>query len=357
MKRVCLFCSRFYRNNSFVKFFLLVFIILSSSPGFLFSQIFTKVQSAEINALRGRTFGAGWLDYNGDGYPDIWNNNYDADCNLYINNKDGSFTWLTSTEYNNPGTYFSGLTWGDYNNDGNEDLFLTTLQGGNVLFSNNGDGNFERVDAVVNNVPDIHLHAAWVDYDNDGWLDLFVPTASSFNFAAGGGTRNYLFHNDEGVFSRVNDGELLTMVGNNQCGNFSDIDNDGDMDLFITEWEKDNWLFENINGTFSKIDNAGLNTNTNASMNCVWGDFDNDGYMDLYVGNGTGGTVRQQNLLYHNNQNKTFTKILNNDAVNFGGNTWTSLSGDFDNDGDLDLFTGELTDTCQVFLNDGKGNF
>jgi len=348
-RRIYIMCIIFF----FVQFF--------SVESLLHAQIFLKVQSSETGVPRGRTFGAGWIDFNHDGYLDLVCNNYDQPVTLYINKKDGSFAMSDALTPLGVGSYFSGITWGDFDNNGENDLFLTTLQGGNVLLKNLGSGNFVRVEnSQANTIPDIHLHCTYVDYDNDGWLDLFVPTVASFNFVRGGGSESYLFHNKgNGIFERVTSSGLTSDLANHQCANFADYDNDGDLDLFTTDWQNDNLLFENNgDGTFTNTTGTGLNANTSISMTCCWGDYDNDGFLDLFVGNGSGDNVtRQNNMLYHNNGNKTFTKIMTGDLVNTPSCTWTSVWSDVDNDGDLDLLTGELMDANAAYINDGKGNF
>ncbi|MGE5402007.1 MAG: CRTAC1 family protein, partial [Ignavibacteriales bacterium] len=200
----------------------------------------------------------------------------------------------------------------------------------------------------------------WVDYDNDGLLDLFIPVVGNTDFQKGDGKTNYLFHNNGGGrFTMTGTSEPEKAAGNNVCANFSDIDNDGDMDLFMTDCQTDNYLFENMgNGTFTRID-AGVTANTNTSISCSWGDYDNDGFMDLFVANGfvknEGG--KTESYLYHNNGNKTFTRITKGAIAEFSGNAWNGLWADFNNDGNLDLFLGTLYEPDVLFLNNGDGTF
>ncbi|MFO7445318.1 MAG: FG-GAP-like repeat-containing protein [Ignavibacteriaceae bacterium] len=363
MKNICYFLIAISRPV-FLKYLVLGLLTLPWLNTELSAQIFTPLESAKINLPAGTTYGSAWIDYNSDGYTDLWLNNYDQQIWVFINNRDGSFTRLDDSMIKSLGTNHSGITWGDFDNNGYPDMFITTLKGNNELLSNSGNGVFERIiNSPVRNAPsnDVHIHCSWVDYDNDGWLDLFIPTTANFDFAGGSaGVLNYLFHNNgDGTFTAITNSALTTQRGNNQSANFSDIDNDGDMDLFISEWDLDNWLFENNgDGTFERITGGELSANTNTSMTSCWGDFNNDGFTDLYVGNGNNvQAVTQKNLLYLNNGDKTFRKITTGDAVNNEGCTWTCITGDVDNDGDLDLFTGDLFFPNSIYLNDGSANF
>ncbi len=97
----------------------------------------------------------------------------------------------------------------------------------------------------------------------------------------------------------------------------------------------------NGDGTFTSLTSLPANDPENqggASHGCNWGDYDNDGWLDLFVANRVG----QNDFLYHNNGDGTFTKVLDSIAVNDGGDSWAAAWGDYDNDGFLDLFVSNL---------------
>jgi hypothetical protein len=108
----------------------------------------------------------------------------------------------------------------------------------------------------------------------------------------------------------------------------------------------------NGNGTFTKITTGDIATDGLSSRSASWGDYDNDGDLDLFVAIDSG----QNNRLYANNSDGTFTTITTGEIVNDGGNSFSSSWGDYDNDGDLDLFVGN-SGSSLIYANDGAGSF
>ena len=145
---------------------------------------------------------------------------------------------------------------------------------------------------------------SWADYDNDGWPDLWVGSANATNPPTG---KQYLWHNNgDGTFSLVSAGSLnLGLATGN--GLWADYDNDGDLDLFLTDYTGGaNSLHRNDGGkTFTDVsESAGVSKAMGAWV-AAWGDFDNDGFLDLMVPSytNTGG------VLYRNNGDATFTSF------------------------------------------------
>src|SRR5437762_12284989 len=170
---------------------------------------------------------------------------------------------------------------------------------------------------------------AWGDYDHDGYLDLFVS-----NF---GTPFNYLYHNNgDGSFTRVTTGEIATDDTNSEGASWADFDNDGDLDLFVSVGLSGNDLLyrNNGDGSFTKITSGPIVQSGGNSRGCAWGDYDNDGYVDLFVSNERG----QKNFLFHNNGDGTFTKVDSGKIVTDSGYSTGCAWGDYDNDGYLDLF-------------------
>ena len=358
MKRTSLLISRFM-NNAFKKIALATLVVLVLKPDMNYAQIFTKLSSPTYNTP---SAGCAWIDYNNDGKLDGYLSNFSVNCRLYTYRDSEVFELINSGDMIPAGSNFSGMAWGDYNNDGKADLYITSMSGSNALFKNLGDGHFKRItNSATTKDGGSFLSCNWIDYNNDGYLDLFV-TASGTSFAPGTGNHNLLYKNNgDETFTKITDVAITAQKTLSSSAGFADIDNDGDQDVFLTEWNKDNWLFENNgDGTFSNISGTEVNANKNISITCSWGDYDNDGYLDLFVGNGVAfdQNLKQKNYLFHNNGNKTFTKITTGEIAEYSGCVWTSAWGDVDNDGDLDLYAGTIYEKeVLLYINNGDGTF
>jgi hypothetical protein len=160
---------------------------------------FTRILTNAIATDRwsAGAYGEDWGDFDNDGFLDLFVTSGDGTPNrLYHNNGDGTFTSITNgpTGSRPPGTHSLACSWGDYDNDGYLDLFVTSYNGPNMLFRNNGDGTFTQIlsGAPVNETNSLVYcnSCGWVDYDNDGFLDLFVTRGF------GTGISNLLYHND-----------------------------------------------------------------------------------------------------------------------------------------------------------------
>ena len=224
--------------------------------------------------------------------------------------------------------YGMGVAVGDYDNDGFQDLYVTNF-GHNVLYHNNGDGTFTdvTVQARVDD-PRWSTSASWVDYDHDGRLDLFVA--------------NYLD---------------FTVKGNKQC-----YASTGERDYCTPKMYQPvpARLFHNRgDGTFEDVtEEAGIGAAIGPGLGVVCADFDGDGWLDIYVAN-DGAAAH----LWINQRNGTFKErgLLSGTACNGEGTPQAGMglaAGDFDNDGDEDIFKTNLThEGCNLYINDGHGNF
>jgi enediyne biosynthesis protein E4 len=315
--------------------------------------------------------GCAFLDYDNDGWMDIYLVN-SGKCDfftpstplrnaLYRNNRDGTFTDVTEKAGVAAGGFGMGVAVGDYDGDGFPDLFVTQY-GRSILYHNNGDGTFtdvtEKSGVVVSGWA---TSAVWFDYDNDGRLDLFVDHFVDFDKAsgcgiAGDGKRHYciprvfrpmpnwLFHNNgDGTFTDVSkESGIASHPGKGLGVVATDINNDGLMDLFVSNDTVANFLFVNKgNGRFEEI---GLQADVGYSaegrprsgMGVDSADFNEDGWMDLFVAN----IDEEIFSLYQNNKDLTFDDV----SVPLGigmATRWMSGWGlkffDYDNDGNLDL--------------------
>ena len=164
---------------------------------------------------------------------------------------------------------------------------------------------------------------------------------------------NDLFLNNNGSFTKIISGAIVNDGGNSTGCSWGDYDNDGYLDLFVANFGQNNCLYNNNgDGTFSKV-TSGIHVNDGGdSRGGSWGDYDNDGYLDLFVVNGNG----QNNCLYHNNGDGTFTKITSEIVAQEGGNGTSGVFADYDNDGDLDLFVTNADQSNFFYLNNGNSN-
>jgi len=320
------------RNNFRREFQHTVLIgILFFLPLVGFGQQFTKIPVIERSGSYGYSWGIYWGDYDNDGYDDLYitrgyyNSGINNSC--FHNNGDGTFTEIPAIAIGNDGRSSAGASWGDFNNDGNLDLFVANTHGqNNLIFQNTGNTSFiisECHDYESSNV------VSWADYDNDGFLDLYVTNDESKS-----GRPNILYRNIKGVLTRIYANEIVKDIMPSHCAGWADIDNDGDIDLFVAEsYNLDNNLYvNNGEGRFSEIRASSIVGDRGWSRGCSWADYDNDGDLDLFIANSN-----QNNCLYKNNGDHTFKKITKGCIVNDGGWSFGSSWGDFDNDGDLDL--------------------
>lgn len=350
---------------------------ITDSTRIQFTHVSSKEQRYIVESMSG---GVALIDYDQDGWPDIYFTNAPtvemaqrgekAKSALYHNNHDGTFTDVTDKAGVGFPCWANGVSVGDYNNDGKPDLLVSCF-GGVVLYRNNGDGSFSDVTKQTGLGGDTlwAAGATFGDYDKDGWDDLFVshyvdlhldslPVFGSsktckymgIDVQCGPrgliGSGDNLFHNNhDGTFTEVSkqagvdDPEHrfgLTAV-------WSDFDNDGKLDLFVTNDGQGNYLYKGDGtGHFEELAlTSGVAANEDgveqANMGLALGDYLHNGRMSLAISH----FDNEYTAFYRNDGSMSFT-----DASIAAGTVkgtkgyvgWGDAFVDFDNDGWADFF-------------------
>lgn len=279
--------------------------------------------------------GATFADVNNDGSLDAFVANWYNYNNLfYKNTGNGTFTFDNSQILSNDFGYSETAAWGDYDKDGLVDLYVTNSAGTkvNFLYHNSGNYTFTKV-TVGDPVTDAFYsrNANWVDIDYDNDLDLFVTNENNQN--------ENIYRNDGlGVFTKLTSGVLLNEGRNTNSSSWADFDNDGDLDVFLANDGSFNSLYKNNGGfNFVKVTTDTVAKTPSRSFSSAWSDIDNDGDLDLFVTNSFGTTTKQLNYLYVNDGLGNFARNSTDVAVNDSSWSYGCAFGDYDNDGFEDL--------------------
>ena len=350
---------------------------ITASTGIHFEHVSSPEQRFIVESM---SAGVALIDYDRDGYPDIYFTNAQntemarrgqkARSALYHNNGDGSFTDVTDKADVGFPCWAMGAVVGDYNNDGWPDLLVTCF-GGVVLYRNNKDGTFSNAtrEAGMGDDKMWATGATFGDYDNDGFADLFVSHYVQFDLnhmAALGssdickylgidvqcgpigmkGSPDTLYHNNrDGTFTDVSkkagvaDEEHrygLTAI-------WTDFDQDGKLDLFVTNDGQPNYLYQgNGKGLFEEIgfsSGVGLSESgaRQANMGIGLGDYLHTGKMSVVISH----FDNEFAAFYRNDGAMDFTDVSLSSGVGrgtVGYVGWGAAFVDFDNDGWQDLF-------------------
>jgi len=284
-------------------------------------------------------------DYDNNGTLDFFIalNNGGNDI-LLRNTGTGVFSPVTSGSIVSSGGNSNGSTWGDYDNDGFIDLYVANSDGNNFLFHNNRDGTFTRITTgPMLNGTGGSQGAAWVDYDGDGFPDLFVTR---------GGAPNLLVHNrGDGTFALVTSGPMITQTSGGSGFCWGDYDNDGLPDAFVAGGG--NFLYHNDGGGHFTRTNSPTGTDSLSIITANWVDYDNDGWLDLFVTSFTSGTACR---LYHNNGDGTFTRVEGSALVSDTGRWFAAAWADMNNDGFPDVLLSNVNNPNVLHRNDGNDN-
>ncbi len=321
---------------------------------------FTTVTDDDIVLDNDRSDGASFADVDNDGDLDAvvvtYGRNGTGKKNyFYRNNGDGTFEYEPDNAIGIPLTYSEMANWIDLNNDQLLDAYITNsvVSTRNLYFANQGDGSFEAVTGLsITNETLASRSINWIDYDGDGDSDLFITNENNAN--------NSLFRNDgPDNFTKITNLSITQSGGNSAGSSWADVDNDGDFDLFIANWNgQNNQLFINENGTFIEQTNSEIALEIGSSFGSAFADVDNDGDLDLLVCNAYyPGQVT--NSLFINDGTGVFTKDTTSSLANHQGNTFGCAFGDYNNDGWLDVILANTFDESQsnsLFKNTGSGN-
>jgi tetratricopeptide (TPR) repeat protein len=286
------------------------------------------------------TQAATWADFNNDGWVDVFIGNESSPkgeerhtSELYINNKNGTFTEQAAIAGCNISDYVKGVTSGDYDNDGKADIFISTLTGHKLLFKNEtvkgGPVKFKETTQQAGLSNDLtHTFPCWFfDYDNDGWLDILVCSyefrqslayyaaaeAIQSNQVHGNTGKVILYRNKhDGTFEDVSAQTGLKNIAFAMGSNFGDIDNDGYLDFYLGTGNPSfkslvpNKLFRNIQGTkFADVTTSARVGNLQKGHGVSFADLDNDGDQDIYIemGGAYSGDAYENSLYLNPGQN------------------------------------------------------
>ena len=365
-----------------------VLFLISSFPvaaQIQFRDITTKagIQFVHNNGAFGKKYlpetmgpGAAFIDYDGDGWPDIllvngedWPGHKHAasTLKLYHNNGNGTFTDVTAKAGLAISLFGMGVAVGDYDNDGHDDIFVTAL-GQSHLFHNNGNGTFTDVTKAAGlwGPDEFSTSASWVDYDHDGKLDLVVANYVQWSIETDlrctldgthksyctpesyKGTSARLWHNlGNGKFEDATRKAGLYDPSSKSLGvAILDFNNDGWPDILLANDTQPNKLYLNKgNGTFEeKGVAAGIAFSEDgiarAGMGVDAADYDRSGHPSLIISNFS----NQMLSLYHNEGNGLFideaprSEVGRNSLVTLG---FACFFFDYDNDGWPDIFVAD----------------
>ncbi len=294
-----------------------------------------------------------WIDYNGDGWEDLYVTNREENLpnQLFENNGDGSFSLINNSSLSNYKAKTVSNIWADINNDGNIDALIINATGKrSSLFINNGDGTFsESMTSGIEPDPEYFHGAAFADFDNDGYVDLIITNFFPTKF------HQLYKNNGDNTFELITNTPVTMESERAMAPILSDYNNDGLVDIFIPNGnDSPNSLFKNIGSfQFEKITVGAIVNDAKNSVGAVWGDFDNDNDMDLFVANASG----QNNDLYANNGDGTFIKLSSAIISQEGGHSHSATMMDLDNDGDLDIFVSNDQGPNFYYTNNGDGTF
>ncbi|HJT31043.1 MAG TPA: VCBS repeat-containing protein [Pirellulales bacterium] len=287
------------------------FLDKTEASGIHFQMGFLPGEQGEAFRINLYDHGSGVAvaDYDGDGHDDILLLNQLGSNALFRNRGDGTFEDVT--EQTGPLALADricvGAAFADYDNDGDQDLYITSTRGGNVLFRNDGQGHLADITEVAG--VDCVAHSqtpVFFDYDNDGWLDLLVTNTANWTteefdeearyyrgrdfswaiiYEVAIREKNVLYRNrGDGTFDEVPDAAGLAGLGWSGDVAVFDYDDDGAVDVFITNMLGKSQLYHNDGqGHFDDVTDMTLAPTSFGAVGCAAFDYNNDARLDLFV--------------------------------------------------------------------------
>jgi len=318
---------------------------------------FTDITDVAGVGDRGHGKGVAFADVDGDGDLDLYVSNKGGENALYLN--DGTGTFVPAPREAGDRLDDSGMSmgssFGDIDNDGDQDLYIVKggryeIEANRLLLNENGRFVDVTRKAGVGS-KEFTYSAAFADVDNDGFLDIYLA-----NY--GVGAKNTLYRNNgDGTFSDVTDAAGVGDRSWSWSGVFSDVNGDGFQDLYVVNGrypagEPNHLYLNNGDGTFRDVSRESGVDDGNWGLGAAFADVDNDGDFDLFVSNYVG-----PNKLYLNDGSGIFTDV--SEASGLADEGWGKgpSFGDVDHDGDLDLYLGDCKFANKLYLNDGSGVF
>jgi signal transduction histidine kinase len=289
---------------------------------------------------RGKTnleLGSNSADFNNDGMPDVFIAGWGKTHSLFRNIGGLKFENITGNLNLQGLADVNEALWFDADNDGNLDIFLTDEHYGNRLLISSGDESFKE--SVWSNISDKILTSQGAcagDFDNDGDMDIYVANWRNPD--------NLLLNNGKGFFTESK--QNLPTLKQDYISNSAacaDVDNDGDLDLFVAT--KDGYIFSyrNRSGIFELMDNTPFAHLGNNIFGLLFEDFNQDGWLDCLI------TTDGINRLYLNDEDGGFEPNFDSDSLI--SYSTGSAAADLDLDGDMDLFISNKNADCRLFLN------
>jgi len=326
------------------------------------------VMNSDGTAVQQLTFDNGFnsrSDWSSDGNRIVFNktNEYSVSIHILEVQAASNITYFTEKKsgiLSEAHTASRGVAWGDYDNNGFPDLLVAnTMNNSNLLYKNDGNNSFNQI-VEGNPVTSAGWTEGvnWIDSDNDGYLDVFFTTQ--------GNNPNELFRNDgKGNFEKTEAGDLTSENTNSPSACWCDYDLDGDLDVYVVQRDGANDALFNNSGdnNFKKVSDKSFPYQGGDGRTCAWGDINGDGFPELYVGNFIDNSSEQptkaHNFFYLNNEGKTFSEISNSITTSERNLSYGTSFIDYDQDDDLDLLVTNisLSDKNLLFQNDGTGNF
>jgi hypothetical protein len=288
------------------------------------ADVFTPITAGGPVTSLGNTNASAWVDIDRDGALDLFVINFNEPRRHWRNDGAGNFTAITvGDEVNEISASISGV-WSDYDGDGDQDLFIANGGNqGNRLYRNDG-GTFVNVSAAAH-VADggQSIGASWGDWNNDGRPDLFVANTL--------GQNDFLYRNlGDGTFERIATGPVVSDAASSVGSTFGDMDDDGDLDLFVGVDGGDNLLYRNDGGVFTRITTGEIVTDGGNTFGVAWADWNSDGYLDAFAANRLG----QDDFLYTNDggashwlELRLVGTVSNRSAIGTKVECWATIGG------------------------------